>query len=299
MEGSMLRTWVGTPIVVLAGIVRGGREGGERVRGAWMRRSNVTGWVVSVGGVLGGIRWVGRREWRGRGGGKGKGERGGRTEEERVEALGFLEERIHFRHFVECLLCEMPVGFEESGLHFFTQRCDDLGHLAQIVDQLRRCRSRGMDCRETDFQHDIRDERFVRLFGTFGVIHHPLQQIHRLFAGAFPLLHDGYKEVAGEFVVVFDFVDFGDEFGDEGAEDAGVFFEFLGGRETVDGEGDGGVDPFGVLAELLAAEHAARDSTDELGEFLGDGDLGPFYACQSQNILKSFFAWTDRHTSAI
>lgn len=134
-----------------------------------------------------------------------------------------------------------------------------------------------MDCCKTDFEHDIRDEGFVRLFRAFRVIHHPLQQIHRLLTRSFPLLHDGYEEVAGEFVVVFYLGNFGDKSGGEGAENAGVFFDFLGADETVHGEGDGGVDPFGVLAELLAAEHAARDSTDQLGEFLGDGDFCPVY----------------------
>lgn len=137
MEGSIERAWVGTPMVVLAGMVRGGEEGGWRVRGVWMRRSIVTGWVVSFGGVLEAF-WVGWGKGRGGKGGEGEGEGGRRTQEERIEALGFLEERIHFRHLVECLLVPTTAGFTKCGLHFLTQRCDNLGNLAQIVDQLRR-----------------------------------------------------------------------------------------------------------------------------------------------------------------
>ena len=133
-----------------------------------------------------------------------------------------------------------------------------------------------MDCSEADFELDVGDELFISLIA-LGIFNHPLKQVHRFFARCFSLLEHRDEEIVSQLIMIFNLCDLRNEPVDIGPEEARPLFDLLGSDETVDSEGNGGIDPFFVLAEFGTTKHTAGDAAHELGEFIGHHYLGPAY----------------------
>ena len=82
------------------------------------------------------------------------GEGGVRTEQERIETLGFLHNAVELHKLIERLLLNETVRIQDR-FNFFTKRFDIFRHNAEVIYQLAWSSSTGMNCCERDLEDRI------------------------------------------------------------------------------------------------------------------------------------------------
>ena len=129
---------------------------------------------------------------------------------------------------------------------------------------------------KTNLEQDAREELLIMLT-TLRLLRHPIQQIQRHLPRFLSSVQQRYCGLFGSSVVVTNCGDLRNKILGNGLEKLGKPLQLLSAVETVDGEGDGGIDPFLVAAELGPTEHAARDARDDFGHYVDDVDFGPVW----------------------